>query len=271
MQCEEIRPLLEADALGALEPDERAAVEQHLAGCAECRQRAQAYAQAAHALPDALATRSPLAVPPDLKGRVLQALTAPLAQPQPDKTRLASADGRQPHQPGGRRSLWRWPRALVTFASVLVAVLALVWNAHLNVALAQERALRAEYASLVDQQELVLEVIDSRETVKAFLRPLDGESPSYGKLYTRPGLSHVVVMAARLPFPAAGEAYHVWVTQQGETRLAGVLNVNVQGFGLLLFEAEQPSPVYEAAQLTLQRLDTQHPAGQPILSWPATP
>jgi hypothetical protein len=266
MHCEEIKPLLEAGALGALEPEERAAVEQHLAGCAECRQLAQAYAEAAHALPDALAARSPLNVPPALKGLVLQSLGA---QPQPQPSPATA--GRKMPAPSRRpgRPLWHLPRVAVTFASVLVAILALVWNARLNVALAQERALRAEYVNLVDQQELVLEVIDSNQTSRAFLRSTTEGSNSYGKLFTRADMAHVVVMAARLTYPDPGEAYHVWVTQKGQTRLAGVLKVNTQGFGLLLFDADQPGPVYESAQLTLQPLGAQDPAGPAVISWQA--
>jgi hypothetical protein len=160
-------------------------------------------------------------------------------------------------------------------AALLLAAAALGRSAELDVALAQERALRTGYASLVDQQEVVLDVVDSRQTVKRLLQPPDGTrdpaTAPYGKLYTRPDLPQVVAMAARLPPPPAGRAYHLWVTQQGQTRLAGVLRTNAEGFGLLVFTAETPGPAYDAALITLEPAGAAPavPAGAPVLRWAA--
>jgi hypothetical protein len=78
-------------------------------------------------------------------------------------------------------------------------------------------------------------------------------------------------MAGRLPVPPEGEAYHLWVTQNGQTHLAGIMKVNEKGFGLLVFTADQPGPVYEAAQLILQPRGSTSPFGMPIISWQAFP
>jgi hypothetical protein len=139
------------------------------------------------------------------------------------------------------------------------------------VALAQERALRSEFADLVDQQEIVLEVIDSSKTTKAFLRATASDSNSYGKLFTRSDMSDVVAMAGRLPVPPAGQAYHLWVTEEGRTYLAGIMKVNDKGFGLLVFTVDQLGPVYEAAQLILQPIGSTSPNGIPIIAWQASP
>ena len=74
-------------------------------------------------------------------------------------------------------------------------------------------------------------------------------------------------LAARLPQPPAGQAYHLWLTSQGQTYLGGVLAVNAQGFGLLVFDADHDGPVYEAAQLTLQPEGSTAPSGSPVLTW----
>src|SRR5215207_9036642 len=65
--------LLEAYALGVLEPDEFQAVERHLAMCTECRRLAADLAATADLLPLALAAASSLRPPADLKDRVLRA------------------------------------------------------------------------------------------------------------------------------------------------------------------------------------------------------
>jgi hypothetical protein len=142
----------------------------------------------------------------------------------------------------------------------------------LSVALARERALRAEFANLVDQQEIVLEVIDSTQTTRRVLLPPEkGASNAYGKLFTRADLPHVVTMAARLPQPPAGQAYHLWVTPTaGQTHLAGVLRVNEQGFGLLVFDADRNGPVYDDVQLSLQPVGSTAPAASPLLIWKAS-
>jgi len=121
----------------------------------------------------------------------------------------------------------------------------------------------------VDKQEVVLEVVDSAKTLKVLLRPPKSGSRSYGKLYTRPDLPHVVVMAARLPQPPPEQSYHLWLTSQGQTQLAGIVAVNKGGFGLLVFDEDHDGPVYEAARLTLQTEGASAPSGDPILLWEA--
>jgi hypothetical protein len=75
--------------------------------------------------------------------------------------------------PRGRRwPVWRRLPMVGALAAVLIVLLALGWSVQLSAALARERALRAEYAQLVSQQqELVIDILDSPKTVKAVLRP----------------------------------------------------------------------------------------------------
>jgi hypothetical protein len=144
------------------------------------------------------------------------------------------------------------------------------WDARLDDARSQERDLRARLARLQVQQELVLEVVDSRETRKAFLLPPAGSgSRAYGKVFTRADMPHVVAMAARLPQPRPGRAYHLWLTSAGRTRLVGVLAVDSSGFGLILFEADRAGPVYEEARLIEQPKGSKRPRGESVLRWRA--
>ncbi|MGH2946255.1 MAG: zf-HC2 domain-containing protein, partial [Solirubrobacteraceae bacterium] len=62
---------LEAYVLGALEPEELADVELHLASCPDCRARVRELEAAVHRLPQALAALSPLEPSADLERRVL--------------------------------------------------------------------------------------------------------------------------------------------------------------------------------------------------------
>jgi hypothetical protein len=155
-------------------------------------------------------------------------------------------------------------------ALLVVLALSLLWGVRLSDALDQERAMRASVAAHFSrQQEIVLEVVDAAEATRVILRSPDTDSPAYGKLFTRPDLPHVVAMAARLPIPPQGQTYHLWLTSEGRTFLAGVLPVNDQGFGLLTFDADHDGPVYEAARLTLQAAGAEAPSGETVLAWSA--
>ena len=287
MDCDQVRELLEAYALGALDADEQARVEQHLAGCAECRQLVAEYAETVHRLPQALAAVSPLNPPSSLKDRVMQALPGEQPALPPALTPVAPV---HPAQPGvslqngkGRQPLavWQWalhqPRlwAVLAGVAVLLLLVLLAWNAQLNIALSQERTLREELANLVGQQETVLDVVDSPGTVRLVLRPPQGTSVApnapYGKLFARPDMPYVVAMAARLPRPPPGQAYVLWLTSGGETTLAGVLDVNGQGFGQLVLHIDHNGPSYDSAQINLQPRNSTTPAGQVVLVWNRQP
>ena len=166
----------------------------------------------------------------------------------------------------------RWGLRFAFALASLLLILSLLWSVRLNVILARERARLSEYAGLVDQQEVVLEVVDAEDAVRRMLLPVE-EYPTrpYGKIFSRSDMNHVVAMAARLPAVPAGEAYHLWVTQGGRMELAGLLNVNDDGFGLLVFDEDVNGPLYDSAQLTLQRLGEDAPSTAPILRWDATP
>jgi hypothetical protein len=263
MSCEQIREMIEAYALGALDAPDQTLVEAHLAECADCRKLLNEYVEMINSLPQAVALASPLQLPDALKARVLQSLeTVPPLTP-------AEAAPKKSQQtfPRPKSSWWR-TRPLAAAAAVLLIVVLLGWSVQLSVALARERALRTEFANLVDQQEIVLEVIDSNKTTRRVLLPPEkGSSDAYGKLFTRSDLPHGVAMAARLLQPPVGQAYHLWVISDGQTHLAGVMKVNEQGFGLLVFDADRNGPVYDSAQLTLQPIGSTAPTGSPVLTW----
>jgi hypothetical protein len=241
------RQRLHAYALGALDEDEQRPLEAHLEGCPECRQLASELTETANALPAALATASPLRPPPSLRDRL-----------------VAEVDRRA--RPQGR-TWWR-PRTALALAGVAIAALLVTWNVRLENALSQQRTLRARIAALKGEQERIFEVVDSRQTEKAFLAPPEGSSSeAYGKLFTRSDLADVVVLGARLPPPRPDTAYHLWLTERGRTKLAGTLAVDRSGFGLLLFRANRAGPKYEAAQVILQPKGSKRPSGRPVLEW----
>src|SRR5215471_17973335 len=86
MECDQVRELLEAYAVGALSEDEQAMVAAHLVDCPECQQIAADYAAIVGMLPDAVAVTSGLQPPGAVKTRVLETIAQPSikpASPQP--------------------------------------------------------------------------------------------------------------------------------------------------------------------------------------------
>jgi anti-sigma-K factor RskA len=260
--CARIRQLLEPYVVDALDETQRREVAAHLEQCADCRRLAVELADVVHSLPAAVAAASPLELPSSLKDRLLRS---------PEVTRRrtgapASPDG----SAGAPRRLPRWLRLRTALAVATLALIALfvAWNARLDDALSQKQSLRARLSNVIGNQEIVFEVVDSRKTVKAFLRPPEGTtSTAYGKVFTRPDLPYVVAMANRLPQPPPGRAYHLWLTSEGRTRLAGVLGVNTQGFAVLVLKAGRPGPVYEQASVILQPKGSRQPRGSAALVW----
>jgi anti-sigma factor RsiW len=283
MTCSEVRNEIDAYVLGVLEDDEARAVTAHLAACEDCRRLQQEAEHAAHLLPMALARVSPLKPPEDLKARLMETarISAPIRPPEPQLPDNASARPSNRLAPrllpderrGGRwwgasnSPVWQRIAAAIALAIVMASV---AWSVRLSSALDSERATRERVEAFYSaQQELVLEVVDSSKTTRQILRPVDEESNAYGKLFVRSDLPDVVVMAARLPTPPEGQAYHLWLTSGGQLVDAGVFPIDDQGFGLLTIEADRPGPTYEAAELRLQPPGVEGPAGTVALRWDA--
>lgn len=253
LRCEQIRDLLEAYALGALEEDEQQAVERHLATCPDCQAEAAELRETAHALPLALGAVSPVRPPTSLKARVLQAVTGDGGTTVRDR--------------GLARRFWR-PRVAVALAALAVVAGFSAWNAQLSSALSQERSMRERLAQLVGRQETVFEVVDSPRARRAVLRPPAGtDSRAYGKIFTAPDLRDVVAMAARLDQPAAGQTYRLWLTSAAGTQSGGRMVVNAQGFALLVLKVHRAGPAYDEARVVLQPKDAATPAGTTVLVW----
>lgn len=274
-----MRELLEEYALGLLTPEQQQQVAAHLAGCPDCRAIAQEYADQLATLPEALAAVSPHQLPTALKARLLQRLETGAANgldnsllrpllpdSTPIKPTLPPAVARPaPDLHLGIRRL-RWALAVAT----ILLVFTLAWSIRWNVALARERALRTEFVELVGHQhELVLEIVDSGKTTRRVLRSTSESSNAYGKVFTRSDMAYVVAMAARLPQPPPGQAYHLWLVRGDQTELAGMMKINQEGFALVIYEADQHDPIYDRAYVTLQPQGSARPEGAPVIAWQA--
>jgi hypothetical protein len=266
MTCREVLANLELYAVGALDARESAEVDDHLRHCAACRTLGTELRQTADRLPLAVAAASRKRPPPNLKDRVLEAIATPAAA----SGRAAAPPAFGPLPRVFRAFRWRG-RYSALLAAITLAILAIAWGVWQSVALAHEQVLRAEFANVVSQEQVVLDVVDSTATTKVRLAPAQAGSSAYGKMYVRRDLPYVVVMAAKLPPPGAGEVYSLWLTNKQSTIRVGNLTVNGQGFGVLVYQAGQNGPSYDAAKVVLQSADATDPSGTVAIAWTAAP
>jgi len=268
MNCEQIRDLLEAYALDALDPEERATVEAHLAGCDDCRALAEEYAELVAVLPGAVALASPLQPPAASKQRLLAAVGASSDNVANRENPVPASIMSMNRHPQPRRAIpWRRLRTLSAVAALILLILAMLWIAQLQVALAEERELRED---LEQQTELIFEVVDSEHTSRVVLLPPDYDpvqdaEPAYGKVFVRSDLSYIVAMTGRMPEAPTGKAYHLWLFGEAGPELAGTMTVNEEGFGSLVYDTGRIGPSYATAQIILQEEGSRAPDGTPIL------
>ncbi len=188
MTCQELSELFELYALGALEAEERAEIEAHLArGCETC---AAALANALTVNTGILSLADDYPPPKHLKRRVLHAI-------------------------GARDQGWGWGWVWALGGAVALAVA--VW---LGV---QERQRTAE---LADARQTLLQVSGERDRLTAALQFLSDPQTvpaSFGKGQTAPPRGYVflhpqmgvLLIASNLPPAGEGKTYEMWVIPKG--------------------------------------------------------
>ncbi len=185
-------------ALGALEDDERAAFEQHLATCAECAAEVRGFEETAARLGDAVAVTPP----PALRDAVLAA-AARTPQERPTVTALR-----------GRRRPLRQALAAAAVAAVAVGALGYGLDQHRD----------AEQARA--QQDQVSSVLAASDAVLASTAVQGGGTV---KVVVSPAQDRAVMVLSGLPELGDDRDYQMW-TQQGDAMVsAGVVPRDEQG------------------------------------------
>ena len=201
MSCETNRELLELYALGLLEGQELADVEEHLqSNCIRCTPALQS----ARALNVAiLATLKAEQPTPGLRARVLNTI-----RPLPAK---------------------RFPAAWIGLAAALAAVT--IWlgfdSRQKSNQLADSRIQMRDLQLRSDDLSRALTFLRDPETRPAVSRP--GANQPRGTYFVNPR-SGVMLIASNLPIPGTGRAYEMWVIPKGQApRPAGVFRPDANG------------------------------------------
>jgi anti-sigma-K factor RskA len=188
-----LRDLLGAYALGAVDASEAAAMREHLATCAECQAELAELWAAVETLP---ATIEPMEPPPMLRERIAAAV---LAEPRPASPREQvqtptpatppDAPVTRPPEPIRRPTRWTMatPWAAAAAALLLVALGMFLWNLQLRGQL----------------------TATTPETIT--LAPTDAAPDASGEVRYDPADNLLVLDVQNLPPLAAGEVYEVWL------------------------------------------------------------
>ena len=248
-------------ALGALDPDERAAFETHLAGCAACRSEVQSYQEVTGLLAQ---SAPPRGAPAHLKARVLEEARRVRPMPTPQAGQRVTAPGVRPT----RFTVWLpW----------LAAAALLILAAGLGIFYTSERSARLLASAGADSARAALaaarnQIARSDSLIATLLAPdvqtttLAGQGrPPSARLYFNPSRRAVVVAVFDLPPAPAGRTYQLWgiVTGQSPVSLG---TFNTQGAARAVITLPLPATQFDVAAVTEEPAGgSPQPTTQPFL------
>lgn len=219
-------------ALGALDAEECATFEAHLATCADCRAEVRAHRDVAALLPLALGD-APSA---SLRDRIL---AIPAAHPASKTPRPAPADepastAARPDvvsiasAPSARRGGRAWPGWLAAAAALLLAVgLGMRWRDERGARQVAEGALAEERATRIARDSLLATVL--APDVRSARLVATGAGPEVRMVWSR--RRGVVILTAQGLAPAPdGRTYQLWgIPKGGAPRSLGVFAADANG------------------------------------------
>lgn len=222
-------------ALGALEGEEKQALESHLVGCSDC----------AHKLEEArgrlalLSLAAPSVAPPrDLRERLLRRVGGKAIVPEPVP------------QPA---AIWRWMTPALALAS-LILIIALATlrteNQYLRRRSSELQAASEIQLSETARARAVLDIFTAPDTVKVLLATRLAQSVPQGKVFYHPHKG-LLFYAANLPVLSPGRTYQLWlVPREGVPISAGIFPADAQGNGELLLPSPPPDVSPKAFAVT---------------------
>jgi anti-sigma-K factor RskA len=219
LTCDEARELLPLMALDVLDVDECDVLEDHLAGCQECREALGGHLETAAAL----ALAAPQVDPsPSLKGRLLAQANRARLLPAGSNIRPIPAP---PVWGGGRTARWRVSlTSLVASLALVLAAGSSAWALNLRSQMDEQNQRIASLSERAQNYGRVTAVLQAADTQIRVLSGTGGAPSAFGRVYIDPDTSEGMLMVRGLPPLPPGKVYQLWVVgADGQRMSAGVL------------------------------------------------
>lgn len=228
---DEVRELLPALSLDAVDQDERDVLEHHLARCEACSGELATYAETAAHIGCGMAQAEPRA---DLGRRIVAAATSGSTRPKPIPIRRR--DGLL-----GAAGIPRFVAAL----AVVLAIGSLFWASSLQKQLDEQRAIAASNADRAQRYDRIVPVLQADQL---YVRPLTGTDAApggSGRVYVDQASGQGMMIVSGVPPLSGTRSYQLWVvTNDGQRTSCGLVQrTDTQGNGYTLIQA--PIPVSE--------------------------
>lgn len=231
LRCVEARESLAAYSLGALEPEERRSLDEHLAGCPACRIELATFDRAL----GSVARMAPPAEPPaEVRSRLLANVARSEATPAAAHARVVVP--------------WRSRAARIGLAAAAILLLAAVAAGAVLVDRARDERDDARAA-----ERMLITYLTSGGRVAALsARPAGnyGTTVGRGSLLTAPGRPPLVLVEG-CPPTTEDRIYRVWVERNDERTPVGELEVDADGRGWLELSTGEPLTSFETVGVTM--------------------
>ena len=203
-------------ALGALDGEEKQALESHLSGCADCARKLEE-ARGRMAL---LSLAAPVVSPPgESRGRLLRRAGGDAAVPQP-APRVST--------------VWRWMTPALALASLILVMVAATLrteNQDLRRRIAELQASAALQESEAARARAIVEVLTAPDTMMVSLVAGSAQPVPQGTAFYHPRKG-LFFCAANLPALDSGRTYQLWlVPMEGNPISAGTFVADAKGDG----------------------------------------
>jgi anti-sigma-K factor RskA len=240
-------------ALGALSQAERAAVEEHLAGCERCRSLAKEARDIVNMLPHGIEPVTPSA---QLKRALLARVDADLAAQRKAGRAFAAP------QPRFRR----WTQALA-LASLVLAVIFGGWALALRGELNRLRAENRTLATQVEQYRTVLAVLTVPELQAKALASTGATPDAQGRLLGDLQQTTALLTVSGLSPLPAGRIYQFWLIRDNTPVPAGLFTVDQNGKGYLLVHVTESIGTFQLGAITIEPASgSPLPTSDPLLA-----